>query len=107
MDECLKISFRAEIEIFFGIVSNSQFVRLDFATKVSQCHGLSKGRLVIEKDGDFDLAILSVESADAAVSGAVTESFQALCKLRATVLIVAPGSLPNDGKVIDDKRPVG
>ncbi|WP_395826240.1 phenylacetate--CoA ligase family protein [Elstera sp.] len=83
------------------------FVHPAQVAEVLKRHGLTKGRLVIEKDGDFDLAILSVESADAAVSGAVTESFQALCKLRATVLIVAPGSLPNDGKVIDDKRPIG
>jgi phenylacetate-CoA ligase len=83
------------------------FVHPAQVAEVLKRHGLTKGRLVIEKDGDFDLAILSVESADAAVSGAVTESFQALCKLRATVLTVAPGGLPNDGKVIDDKRPVG
>ncbi|MFY7777581.1 MAG: phenylacetate--CoA ligase family protein [Elstera sp.] len=83
------------------------FVHPAQVAEVLKRHGLTKGRLVIEKDGDFDLAILSVESADAAVSGAVTESFQALCKLRATVLIVAPGSLANDGKVIDDKRPIG
>ncbi|WP_332308110.1 phenylacetate--CoA ligase family protein [Elstera litoralis] len=83
------------------------FVHPAQVAEVLKRHGLSKGRLVIEKDGDFDLAILSVESADASVSGAVAESFQALCKLRATVLIVALGSLPNDGKVIDDKRPVG
>ena len=83
------------------------FVHPAQVAEVLKRHGLTKGRLVIEKDGDFDLAILSVESGDAAVSGAVTESFQALCKLRATVLTVAPGSLPNDGKVIDDKRPVG
>jgi len=83
------------------------FVHPAQVAEVLKRHGLTKGRLVIEKDGDFDLAILSVESADAAVSGAVTESFQALCKLRATVLTVPPGSLPNDGKVIDDKRPIG
>ena len=35
---------------------------------------------------------------------AVAQSFQTVCKLRATVEIVEPGALPNDGKVIDDVR---
>ncbi len=83
------------------------FVHPAQVADVLKRHGLSKGRLVIEKDGDLDLAILSVETADADVAGSVADSFQALCKLRATVLTVAPGSLANDGKVIEDKRPVG
>jgi phenylacetate-CoA ligase len=32
------------------------------------------------------------------------ESVAAVLKLRGRVEIVAPGSLPNDGKVIDDQR---
>lgn len=83
------------------------FVHPAQVSDVLKRHGLSKGRLTIEKDGDIDLAVLSVETTDASLAGAVAESFQALCKLRASVLTVAPGSLPNDGKVIDDKRPVG
>ena len=35
---------------------------------------------------------------------AVAASVQALLKLRGAVEVVAPGSLPNDGKVIDDRR---
>lgn len=83
------------------------FVHPAQVSDVLKRHGLSKGRLTIEKDGDIDLAVLSVETTDASLAGALAESFQALCKLRASVLTVAPGSLPNDGKVIDDKRPVG
>lgn len=83
------------------------FVHPAQVAEVLKRHGLAKGRLTVEKDGDIDMAILTVETADPSLSGAVTETFQALCKLRASVLTVAPGSLPNDGKVIDDQRPVG
>jgi phenylacetate-CoA ligase len=37
----------------------------------------------------------------------VTASLQSLTKLKGSVALVAPGSLPNDGKVISDERPVG
>jgi phenylacetate-CoA ligase len=37
----------------------------------------------------------------------VTASLRAIAKLGGTVELVAPGSLPNDGKVIADERPVG
>lgn len=83
------------------------FVHPAQVSDVLKRHGLTKGRLTVEKDGDIDLAVLSVETADDSLAGAVAESFQALCKLRASVLTVVPGSLPNDGKVIEDKRPVG
>ena len=38
---------------------------------------------------------------------AVAETLQSLTKLRGEVQFVAPGTLPNDGKVIADERPVG
>lgn len=83
------------------------FVHPAQVAAVLKRHGLAKGRLTVEKDGDIDIAILSVETPDASLASSVMETFQALGKLRASVLTVAPGSLPNDGKVIDDQRPVG
>jgi phenylacetate-CoA ligase len=44
----------------------------------------------------------SAQFADA-VSATVTD----ITKLKASVDIVPPGSLANDGKVIDDTRPIG
>ena len=35
---------------------------------------------------------------------AIGESFLAVTKLRGTVTLASPGSLPNDGKVIEDTR---
>ena len=44
---------------------------------------------------------------DAALESAVAADLQAITKLKGAVKLVAPGSLPNDGKVIADERPVG
>ena len=35
------------------------------------------------------------------------ESLQAVTKLKGVVILEAPGSLPNDGKVIEDTRKLG
>jgi phenylacetate-CoA ligase len=37
----------------------------------------------------------------------VAATLQAVTKLRGEVRLVSPGSLPNDGKVIADERPLG
>jgi phenylacetate-CoA ligase len=36
----------------------------------------------------------------------ITESFRAVCKLRSEIEFVNQDALPNDGKVIDDQRPI-
>jgi phenylacetate-CoA ligase len=38
---------------------------------------------------------------------AVGSTLQMVTKLRGAVEVVAPGTLPNDGKVIADERPLG
>ncbi len=43
----------------------------------------------------------------AGLSDAIATTLQAVTKLKGGVTLVAPGSLPNDGKVIADERPVG
>ena len=65
-----------------------------------------RARLVVEKSGESDALSLSVESAssDPALAESVAASFTSLCKLKTDVTLVAPGSLPNDGIVIQDKR---
>jgi phenylacetate-CoA ligase len=44
---------------------------------------------------------------DVGLSDAVASTLQSVTKLKGDVKLVAPGSLPNDGKVIADERPVG
>jgi len=65
-----------------------------------------KARLVINWIDQADQITLQCESdsSDAALATAIAESIRSICKLRGEVEIVAPGSLPNDGKVIDDSR---
>ena len=49
---------------------------------------------------------LKVESAtpDLALSEAIAHTVQEVIKLRGTVEMLAPDTLPNDGKVIEDAR---
>ncbi len=65
-----------------------------------------RGRLVVDNTGDGDTMVLTVEAAsgDAGLAAAIAETLQAVTKLRGSVEIAAPGTLPNDGKVIDDIR---
>jgi phenylacetate-CoA ligase len=43
---------------------------------------------------------------DAADAARIAETLQSVTKLRGAVELVAPGTLPNDGKVIADERKV-
>jgi phenylacetate-CoA ligase len=65
-----------------------------------------KGRLVVDRDHDNDTMILRCEVSGEAsgLDAAIAESIQAVTKMRGNVDFVPPGSLPNDGKVIDDVR---
>ena len=64
-------------------------------------------RLVVTRAGEQDVMTLHAETAAAseALASAVAATLQAQTKLRGEVLLVAPGALPNDGKVIADERP--
>jgi phenylacetate-CoA ligase len=46
-------------------------------------------------------------AADPALKAKIAESLQAITKLKGEVELVAPNSLPNDGKVIADERTYG
>ncbi len=66
-----------------------------------------KGRLVIDNVDNQDLMSLRCEIAGAPADelrAAIADSIRELCKLRGEVVFDAPGSLANDGKVIDDVR---
>ncbi len=66
---------------------------------------ITKARLVVDRKDQNDVMTLKCEaSGDAALAARIGESIQAVCKLHGAVELVAPGSLPNDGKVIDDVR---
>lgn len=65
-----------------------------------------RARLVVSGEMANDQMCLRVESAqsDDTLRGALEAAVRDVTKLRAEVELVAPGSLPNDGKVIEDAR---
>ncbi len=68
-----------------------------------------KARMVVTREDDADVMTLhcETEAQDDALTAAVTETIQNVCKLKGGARLVAPGSLANDGKVIDDRRDAG
>ncbi len=69
-------------------------------------HHLRRGRLVVDVDEGKDRLRLLAETADreGRLDAALGDSLRDVTSLRGDVELVAPGSLPNDGKVIDDQR---
>ncbi len=66
---------------------------------------IKRARLVVSSEDNKDIAILHCETAGATGPAEdIAGSFQAVCKVRGEVRFNEPGSLPNDGKVIDDIR---
>ena len=67
---------------------------------------LGRVRLVVRRDGEQDTMTLQAETAapSDALNATIAASLQALTKLKGQVVFSAPGSLPNDGKVIADER---
>ncbi|MCT4682702.1 MAG: phenylacetate--CoA ligase family protein [Roseicyclus sp.] len=64
---------------------------------------VSKARVIASREGEMDVMTVQVEAEGGDVA-ALAESVAAVMKLKGRVEIVAPGSLPNDGLVIDDQR---
>src|SRR5712671_4217000 len=67
---------------------------------------LGRLRLVVTREGETDVMTLKAEAAstESKLSEAVTATLRAVTKLQGAVELVAPGHLPNDGKVIADER---
>jgi phenylacetate-CoA ligase len=85
------------------------FVHPALVAEVARRHPeIGRARLVVSSSGDADRMTLRCEtdSGSEALARALVESIREVCKLRGDVELVAPGSLPNDGKVIEDLRPI-
>jgi phenylacetate-CoA ligase len=86
------------------------FVHPEHVAEVARrVEGLGRLRLVVGRSGEQDVMTLNAEAAgnSAELTERLAEAVQAATKLRATIEIVEPGSLPNDGKVIADERSYG
>ena len=86
------------------------FVHPSQVAEIARRHApLGRIRLVVEGEMADDRMTLHVE-AEGAPEGLVeriAQSIRDITKLRGEVALVPPGSLPNDGKVIDDRRRPG
>jgi len=83
------------------------FIHPEQVDKVIKAHAeIGRARLVVDWVDQADRLTLRCECAavDTSLAAAIATSIRSICKLRGEVEIVAPGSLPNDGKVIDDIR---
>ncbi len=64
-------------------------------------------RLVIERPASLDVMTLLIETDAPDEADAIAATAQAVTKLRAAVSCVAAGSLPQDGRLIEDRRTIG
>ena len=83
------------------------FVHPSQVAEVVRRHAaIIRARLVVTSAGNQDVMTLSCESeaGGPGITDAVAATVRDVCKLRGQIAIVAPGSLANDGKVIEDAR---
>ncbi|MDH5352754.1 MAG: phenylacetate--CoA ligase family protein, partial [Betaproteobacteria bacterium] len=100
------------IKGWMGRADQTTKVRAMFVTpkQVSEVVGrhkeVVKARLVVAGETGNDQMTLKCEVREpsAGLAEAIVASIRDVTKLRGEVELVAPGSLPNDGKVIDDTR---
>lgn len=85
------------------------FVHPSHLAEIGRRHvELGRLRLVVTRDGDQDAMLLRAEAGGGADVASLRERVAAtlteVTRLRGGVELVAPGTLPNDGKVIADER---
>ncbi|SEP55857.1 phenylacetate-CoA ligase [Loktanella sp. DSM 29012] len=79
------------------------FVRPEQVAALVSVTGADRARVIADRQGDADTMAIQLEGLDLdteAASKAVTD----ILKLRGTVTLHAPGTLPRDGLVIEDRR---
>jgi phenylacetate-coenzyme A ligase PaaK-like adenylate-forming protein len=86
------------------------FVHPAHVAQVARRHPeLGRVRLAVTREAEQDVMTLYAECAagPAELTDAVAATLQSVTKLKGRVSLVGPGTLPNDGKVIADERPIG
>src|SRR6056297_1986453 len=80
------------------------FVRPEqVAALVAKHEEIAKARVIASREGEMDVMTVQIEAASGDADGYAGSVADAL-KLKGKIEVVAPGSLPNDGKVIEDQR---
>jgi phenylacetate-CoA ligase len=85
------------------------FVHPGQVAEIAKRHSeLGRVRLVVGREAEQDTMTLhaEAEASSASLADAIAATLQSVTKVRGTVKLVTLGSLPNDGKVIADERPV-
>jgi phenylacetate-CoA ligase len=83
------------------------FVRPEQIAEIGKRHPeLARLRLVVTREGETDAMTLRAECASVSddLRSKIVATLRAVTKLQGAVDLVAPESLPNDGKVISDER---
>jgi phenylacetate-CoA ligase len=80
------------------------FVHPHQVAEVLRRHDLKRARLIVENEAGEDRMTLKVEEASEPAARAMEATLRDVMKVRGQVVCVDPGSLPNDGKVIEDLR---
>jgi phenylacetate-CoA ligase len=86
------------------------FVHPEQINEVLKRHpAVKRARLVVDAQSGLDRPVLRYEAANGgeSLAAAIAKTFQAVCKVRAEVEQVLSGTLPNDGKLIEDARKLG
>ncbi len=84
------------------------FVHPHQIAKVAALHdAIGKARLVVTRQDNLDVMTLECELAEAGnqLLSAIAASLKTVTGINGNIKPIAPGDLPNDGKVIDDQRP--
>ncbi|MEM8630526.1 MAG: phenylacetate--CoA ligase family protein [Pseudomonadota bacterium] len=80
------------------------FVRPEQVAELVARHPeVARARITVTREDERDVMAVAVEAVGIDPAN-VAASVEATLKLKGAVDVVAPGSLPNDGKVIDDQR---
>ncbi len=82
------------------------FVHPEQVARVAKAHGLGRVRLEVTEVGGRDAMVLLCEGAPGAQDdvAAIADTLNRECRLKGEVRFIGDEALPNDGKVIDDKR---
>jgi phenylacetate-CoA ligase len=103
------------IKGWMGRADQSTKVRAMFVTPrqvndvVRRHPEIARARLVVQGEAGNDRMTLKCEVSErpSGLAEAIVASIRDVTKLRGEVELVAPGTLPNDGKVIEDARKYG
>jgi phenylacetate-CoA ligase len=83
------------------------FVRPEQVAQLVAKHAeIVRARVIAGRDGEMDTMTVKIEAASGDADS-FAKSVADVLKLKGKIEVVAPGSLPNDGKVIEDTRTYG